>query len=135
MILRFVDTKGYSLIEIILVILILGIAIPPIIHLFSYNLENSVQSEAYTRATYFAEEKMEEILADKRASYAGKGYNYILAPGRYPDDVPETGFTRTITIDTLNKVLNGVHYAEITVTVSQSSIQDVVLTTWVTNYE
>jgi len=46
---------GFSFIEVIMVILILAIAIPPIIHLFSYNLTNSVDSEIYTKAVCLAE--------------------------------------------------------------------------------
>ena len=131
----FKQAAGFSLVEIILVIVILAIAVPPIIHLFTYNLANSVNSEMYTKGVYFAEERMEEILADKKATAAGRGFNYILVSGRYPDDSPETGFTRHVTIDTTGKVYSAIHYAEINVTVSQPNINDVVLTTWVTNYE
>lgn len=132
---KLIDTEGYSLIEIILVILILAIAIPPVIHLFSYNLENSVDSEIYTKATYFAEERMEEVLADKRASSSGKGYDYILGVGRYPDDLPETGYSRAVSVDTTGKIINGVSYAEVIITVNHSNINSVVLTTWVTDYD
>ncbi len=131
----FRQVKGFSLIEIILVIVILAIAIPPIIHLFTYNLANSVDSEVYTKAVYFAEERMETVLADKKAVDAGRGFNYILASGRYPDDSPETGYSRHVAIDTTGKVYSGTHYAEIVVTVNHPNITDVVLTTWVTNYE
>ena len=129
------EAGGYSLIEIILVILILAIAIPPIIHLFSYTLENSVDSEIYTKAALFAEERIEEDIADKRASSSGKGYNYIFGVGRYPNDTPETGYDRSVSIDTVGMVYNGVRYAEITVTIDHANIEDVVLTTWVTDYD
>jgi prepilin-type N-terminal cleavage/methylation domain-containing protein len=125
------DSKGYSLIEIIMVVLILGIAIPPIVNIFSQNLTNNVNSEIYTKANYFAEKKIEQILADKRSN----SYSYIVAQGRYQNDTPETGFTRTIGIDDTNKIINGIPYAEIIVTVSHSNINNVVLTSWVTNYD
>ena len=59
--------------------------------LFSHNLTRSVDSEFYTKATLYAEDKMEEILADKRAGVAGRGFDYILQNGRYASDAPETG--------------------------------------------
>jgi prepilin-type N-terminal cleavage/methylation domain-containing protein len=127
------STNGYSLVEIILVILIIGIAIPPIIHLFTYNLSKSVNSEFYTKAAYFAEEKMETILADKRSS-STRGYEYIVVSGRYQIDNPVTGFARSVSIDT-SSVYSGVRYAKIMVTIAHSNIEDVVLTTWVTDHE
>lgn len=129
------NQQGYSLVEIVLVIIILGITIPPLLNLFSYNLTNSSESEYSTRALYFAEERMEEILGDKRASDAGKGFGYILAPGRYPDDEPATGFTRHVTIDTAGKRVNGIPYAEVRVVVRHAEIDSIVLTGWVTDYD
>lgn len=129
----FIKTEGYSLIEIILVILIIGIAIPPVIHLFTYNLTSSVNSEIYTKACQFAEEKMEEILADKRADDAGRGYDYIVYPNRYSSDNPETGYSRSVSISQTTTA--GVQHAEIVVTVSHDLIENVVLTTWVSDYE
>ena len=125
------DSKGYSLIEIIMVVIILAIAIPPIINIFSQNLTHNVNSEIYTKANYFAEKKLEEILADKRSN----SYSYIVAENRYQNDTPGTGFTRTISIDENNKIINGIPYAEIIITVSHSNINNVVLTSWVTNYD
>ena len=125
------NSNGYSLIEIIMVVIILAIAIPPIINIFSQNLTNNVNSEIYTKAVYHAEEKLEKILSDKRAN----SYNYIVAEDRYQNDAPESGFTRTVSINDNNNIINGIPYAEIIVTVSHSNINDVVLTSWVTNYE
>lgn len=123
--------QGYSLIEIILVVLILGIALPPIITIFSQNLSNNVKSEWYTKATLLAEERMEQILSDKRAH----SYEYIVSPDRYPEDTPESGFTRTVSIDESGHIIDGIPYAEIQVTISHPSINDVTITAWVTNYE
>ena len=132
MIKKIVRSEGFSLIEVILVVLIIAIAIPPIIHLFSYNLTNSMDSEIYTKACYLAEEKMEDIFADKRAT--GRGYDYLVSAERYPEDKPETGFTRTVTIDA-SKTYNSISFAEIVVTVKHHSIDDVVLFSWMSDYE
>jgi Tfp pilus assembly protein PilV len=127
-----VQTEGYSLIEVILVVLIIAIAIPPILQLFSDNLTNSMDSEIYTKACYLAEEKMEEIFADKRAS--GRGYDYIVEVGQYLSVTPVTGFTCSVSIDE-TKSYAGIDFAEIVVTVSHQSIEDVILYSWVTDYD
>lgn len=124
---------GYTLIEVILVVLILGIAIPPIFYLLTYNSTSSVDSEIYTRATLFAQEKMEEILADKRGGFAGRGYDYITTPARYSADAPASGYTRTVSI--VENTSAGIEHAEITVRVSHDMIEDVVLVAWVTDYD
>jgi prepilin-type N-terminal cleavage/methylation domain-containing protein len=124
-------SDGYSLIEIILVILILAIAIPPIVNIFTQNLNKNVNSEIYTKASLFAEEKLEEILSDKRVH----SYSFITSNDRYQDDSPATGFTRSVSINDNNKIIDGIPYAEVIVTVSHSNIRDVVLTTWMTNYD
>jgi type II secretory pathway pseudopilin PulG len=123
--------EGYSLIEMILVILILALAIPPIVNIFSQNLNKNVNSEIYTKATLHAEEKLEEILSDKK----NHSYSFIITQDRYPADVPETGFSRSVSISDANKIVNGIPYAEVIVTVSHNNISDVILTTWVTNYD
>jgi hypothetical protein len=86
------------------------------------------------KATSFASDKMDQIIADKRATSDGKGFNYILQSGLYPDDVPEAGFSRQVSIDTTNEVIKGVRCAEIRVTVSYPRMKDVVLVTVVSDY-
>ena len=124
-------SDGYSLIEMILVILILAIAIPPIVNIFSQNLNKNVNSEIYTKASLFAEEKLEQILSDKRVN----SYSFVTANDRYQDDSPATGFSRSVSIIDASKIINGIPYAEVVVTVSHINITDVVLTTWMTNYD
>ena len=126
-----IKSDGYSLIEMILVILILAIAIPPIVNIFSQNLSKNVNSEIYTKATLHAEKKMEEILSDKRVY----SYAYVTTNDRYQDESPETGFLCCVSIIDANKIINGIPYAEVVVTVSHASINDVVLKTWITNYD
>ncbi len=127
--------KGFSVIEVILVVLIIAVAVPPILSMFSQNLTSSVEAEFYTKAAYYCEEKLEQILADKRASKSGKGYDYILQANRYPDDNPETVYTRTVTIDTAGHVYESIRYAEVKVSVSHPQITTVVIGSWVTDYE
>lgn len=116
-------------------IVVIAIAIPPILTLFSQNITDSHESEVYTKATLHAVARIEEILGDKRAGSAGYGWDYILQPGQYPDDTPEDGYTRSVLIDTTGNSFQGVTYASIVVTVSHANISNVVLTTQATNYE
>ena len=127
--------QGFTLIEVILVIVIIGISVPPVLTLFTQNLTDSSKSEAYTKASLYALERMEEILGDKRAVDDGYGWNYINQSGQYPNDTPETGYTRSVSIDTTGNSYGGVIYALIQVTVSHADINNVVLTSWATNYE
>lgn len=129
------DNRGFTLLEVILVIVIIGIAVPPVLTLFTQNLTDSSESEAYTKATLYAVERMEEVLGDKRAVDDGYGWSYILVTNQYPNDTPETGFTRSVSIDTTGNSSGGVTYALIQVTVSHADINNVVLTSWATNYE
>ena len=127
------NQRGYSLIEIIMVIIILAVAIPPLLSLFSESIVNSVDSEYMTEATLYAQQKMEEIIADKKAESASRGYDWVVTPGRYGNDNPAEGFTRSVSItDGLD--YNGIPYAKVEVTVSHENMVDVVLTTWLTDY-
>ncbi len=79
------NNKGFTLVEVILVIVVIGITIPPILSLFTQNLVDSNESEVYTKATLYAQERMDEILGDKRAVSAGYGWDYINQSGQYPN--------------------------------------------------
>ena len=127
--------QGFTLLEVILVIVIIGISVPPVLTLFTQNLTDSSESEAYSKASLHAMERMEEILGDKRAVDDGYGWSYILVTNQYPNDTPETGYTRSVSIDTTGYFYSGVTYALIQVTVSHADINNVVLTSWATNYE
>ena len=126
---------GFTLLEIILVIVVIGIAIPPVLSLFTQNLTDSIESEVYTKANLHAMERMDEILGDKRAVDDGYGWSYILQSGQYPNDTPESGYTRSVSIDTTGNSFGGVTYALIQVIVSHANINNVVLTSWATDYE
>jgi hypothetical protein len=93
-----------------------------------------IKNDPLYKAASFASNKMDQIIADKRLASYGKGFNYILQPGLYPDDVPEAGFSRHVSIDTTGKLIQGVRCAEIRVTVSYPRMRDVVLTTVVADY-
>lgn len=126
------NNRGYTLIEVILIVVVLGIAIPSMMQLISSVLVDSHQSEIVSQATIYAQEKLETILADK--ANPDRGYAWIITPGNYPDDVPASGFTRSVSVETTGMSQNGIPYALVRVTVSHATIPDLTITTWLTDY-
>jgi type II secretory pathway pseudopilin PulG len=121
--------KGISLIEVILVTVILAITIPTVARVLSSAVVNGAQNDKLTLAAVYAQERLEEIIADAKSPV--RGYNWM-TPANYPKDVPATGFLRTVTVDT-TKRYNGIAYAEVQVTVTASGMSPVRLTTFLTN--
>lgn len=122
--------EGFTLVEVVVIVVVLAIAIPALIQLSSFVLENQDESAVISRASLLTQEKMENILADKRD--VSKGYDWITAPGSYPIETLGNGYTRRVTITTNTR--NGVDYALVKVTVEHADIPDVELTTWLTDY-
>lgn len=100
------NQAGYSLIEIIVTIVFVGIAFPSLIAFFANIMTDSVESGAYTEAIVLTQSKMEEITADKLSE--DRGYDYIRTTGQYPSETIGQ-FTRTTTVtDTLISGVAGV---------------------------
>ena len=55
------DNKGLSLIEVVMVIVVLGIAIPPLLTMWANVAWRSTRSESLADALFYAQELMEEI--------------------------------------------------------------------------
>lgn len=62
--LSFTSEKGFTLLEVLIAVAILGIAISVVLQLFSANMRALSASEDYVTATAKAEAKMREILDD-----------------------------------------------------------------------
>jgi len=122
----FKKQDGFSLVEIIVVIVVLGIAVFPLSRLLRINLVSSTKAERIARAAFLAQEKMEEIIGDY--NYSGRGYAYVTDVYNYPDE-DVGGFTRSVDVDTTGN-LNGITCAEITVTVNSVETGDVTLKVW-----
>ena len=128
---KIAKSDGFTLIEVVLIIAILAIAIPSLVDLLSTTLIKSNKLAILSQAISYAQEKMEQIIADKKS--LAKGYNWVIAPGRYQPDSPASGFSRSVTI-TSGNLHNGVIYAFVEVVVSHNDIPEVKLTTWLTEY-
>ena len=125
----FPDTHGqggYSLVELIMVIVFIGVAFVATIGMMTGSMQKSAQSETLTQAIFQKKKKMEAIRSDKNSL----GYQYLIDEN-YPveqeiDGYP--GYTRTVTI------LDFGSYKEIKVTVTHPGFKPVTLITQMTNY-
>jgi prepilin-type N-terminal cleavage/methylation domain-containing protein len=126
-----INNRGFTLIELVMVIVIGCVAMFPLLSMFANATANSVQPELATKAVFLAQERIETVLADYR--YVGRGYNYIIA-ANYPAEasIPGfPGFSAAVSVSA-EGLYDGVTYREVTVTVSNPAIPAVSLTTWVT---
>ncbi len=121
--------QGFSLIEVVIIILIIGIAMVPLSRVTVANLKRGGDQSLITQSMFYAEERMEEIIADCAADDAGRGYAWTVSNWDGNSDSPATGFTRTVDISA-ESTADSVDYVELTVTVSYSGIENVTLGTW-----
>lgn len=115
--------KGFSLIEAVLALAIIGAGIAGVLTLYQQTVARSNESELTLKATYLAQTRLEQIVHDKKY----KGYAFIIA-GNYPalEDLTAQGYpgyTRTTTIQEvsasdLTTPQTGTGYKRITVGVS-----------------
>src|SRR5262249_51889229 len=125
--------RGFTLIEVVLAIVIAGIAILPLSMLFANASIRSADARNVTVASQLAQAKMEEIAADKRSFARGFAF---LEPGRYPPETRATafpGYRRSVTIAP-DSTFDGVTFRTVSVTVACPNIPPVTLTTWFTSY-
>ena len=124
---------GFTLIEIVLIIVIAAIAILPLSMLFANTSIRSGDARNATIAAQLAQAKMEELTADKNSPARGFGY---LVAGNYPAETPVTaltGYNRSVSFAP-DSTYDGVTFRTVTVTVTCTNIPNVTMTTWFTNY-
>ena len=138
------NSKGFTLIEVILVIVIMAIVIPSLITVLSVITKGQVNTLGTTTSAVLAQERLEEIIADKRSP--NRGFAYI-DNVNYPDENPVGGFAqynRSVDIVCVNSsdlntpVACPTDYKRVEVTVQASgvgpSVPDAVLVTVLTDY-
>lgn len=76
--------NGHTLIELVFVIVLIGIAFPGLLAFFTNSVVDSVKNEIINKAIVLARVKMEEIAADKQN--ADRGIMYIKTSNRYPTE-------------------------------------------------
>lgn len=138
------NDKGFSLIELVLVVVIVGIAAAGMMTLFGSGTGRSADPLLQNQALQLAQERVETVLAD-RANPA-RGFPYIV-PANYPAESPVAGFpgfSRTVTVACVTAAdLNtptglpppcASGYARVTVAVAQAVLGSLAVDTLVTNY-
>ncbi len=126
------DERGGTILEIVITILLLAIAVPGLIQLFSRSIIDTSTADVQARAVFLSQQKLEEIFADKWSP--SRGYTWVVTAGRYPAENVAGGFVRTVTIDTTGKNFMGVSYALVRVSVTHNLCGTEKVTTWFARY-
>lgn len=121
------NESGMTLIDIIVLMVILAIAVVPLSRLSVTNLKSSANSAMMNRAMFYAQEVMEQVIADYEAT--DRGYGWVVSNWGGSIAYPPSGLSGSVSISSPS-VRNGVQYAVIQVTVSCSGIPNVNLSSW-----
>ena len=128
------DQRGMTLIEVIILVVVLAIGLPVLALLLTEGARHGLRAERITQATLLAQEKMDQIIAEKRT----RGYAYVdsvLRIAGYYDDSLDVATVRYRRATTWQDTTDGTEdYKEVTVTVSADQIPDVVMETWLAAY-
>lgn len=125
--------QGFTLPEVVLILVIAAVAVLPLAMLFANSSIRSGEAHSATVMAELAQAKMEEIAADKNSP--SRGFSYLVS-GNYPAESPVTafpGYSRSVAF-AADSVYDGVTFRTVSVTVSFASVPPVTLTTWFTNY-
>lgn len=125
--------RGFTLIEVVLVLVIAAVSLLPLSMLFATTSIRSGDAHNATVAAQLAEAKMEEITADKNSPT--RGFSYLVA-ANYPAETPVQafpGYSRSVSIAP-DSLYDGVTFRTVSVTVTSPNIPPVTLTTWFTRY-
>lgn len=123
--------RATTIVEIVMAVVILAVAVPPLISAFTQSATNTIQPCNAAVASFLATERMEEIIA--RRYRATDGYAAVTT-ANFPDESPVTGFprfSRSVTVAYVNSSLatvgSDVGYKKVRVTVSWNSGSDMVV--------
>jgi Tfp pilus assembly protein PilE len=125
------NERGSTLIELILMIVIGVVAMFPLLAMYSNATTMSVEPELVSQAGFLAQEMMERVVADYHEF--NRGYEYIV-DANYPTENNQPGFpgfSIAVSVDT-DSTYSSVQFKTVTVTASHSGIDDITLTSWVT---
>ena len=131
-----IDSNGYSLVEMVIVIIFATVAIPAVVGMYTTVLTNSHNAEIMSVANLLAAEQIEIIFADKAGTGPGYGYSAINSQ-KYTDVTPTSpfnGYSRTVSVQTVNAG-QAYEYKLITVTVGHPLIPDIVHNSFVMDHE
>lgn len=127
------NDAGFTLVEVVLIIVIAAVAVLPLGMLFANTSIRSSDARNAMVAAQLAQAKMEELTADKNSP--SRGFAYLIA-GNYPAESPVTafpGYSRSVAFAP-DSSYDGVTFRTVTVTVTCGNIPPVAMTTWFTSY-
>jgi prepilin-type N-terminal cleavage/methylation domain-containing protein len=134
------SNHGFTLIETIIAVVVLGIAIPSMLWSIQSAHQQRVDPMLTSKARWLAQEKIEDVIADRHS--AARGYAWVLT-SNYATENPvsaSSGFTRSVTVaeSSADLVTAGAGYKTITVTVgwtdSRHAARSLSIATVVTDY-
>lgn len=132
--------RGFTLLEGVAAMVILGIAIPPMLWAVRQAHIHRVSAIKPSRARWLVTEKMEDIIADRHSTTRGYAY---LAAANYPNEASIAGFpgyTRSVTFNETKAdlVTAGLGYKKTTVTVAWTdttgTARNIAISTIITDY-
>lgn len=95
----FHQREGFTFIEVLLALLVVGMISTSLLELFSLNLKREGETETRTVALNLAQEKLEEMIKERR----DRGFSYLVEEN-YPteEEIPSFPFfSRSVSIDSL----------------------------------
>lgn len=145
--------QGFTLIETVIVVVVIGLAFGILIP-FALSLRNSPSSPLTDLGATLAQEKIEQMIADRRDTSIPRGFVYATTPANYPAEAPAAvgfnGYTRSVAITCVTSAnLNAAgsapspscaasagqtDYARVTVTVSHATFGSLTAVTLLVNY-
>ena len=113
--------EGFTLIELVVMIILLGVAIPSIFALYSQLSVTATKSKVMDQMMAYGETKMEEIIATKE-----KNWNWYQTANQFAENVAlPNDYNRTVSVQAINNWGNvGVDAWEISVTVTHPLINN-----------
>ena len=133
-------TKGFTVTEAIIAIVILSVAMPPMLWAIRQQHHDRISPILASRARWLASERLEDIIADRHSTT--RGYSYLTA-AHYPNEasiVGFPGFTRSVAFSekAANLTSAGTGYMRTTVTVGWTDpggiAQSLSIATIITDY-
>lgn len=92
------DDRGFSLLELIITIIVVSIGVLGLIAALSFTTGRSINAEMMTTATVLAQERMEQLIAEKRANGYSAPSLDIGTTTDPPLAAPYADYTRTVEI-------------------------------------
>jgi prepilin-type N-terminal cleavage/methylation domain-containing protein len=124
------NERGYTLLELVFVIVLVGISFPGLLSFFANSMDDSFKNKVVTAAMVLAHSKMEQITSDKY-NPAG-GIAFLKSPGRYPTEKINQ-FVRSVTVRDIT--LTTVPGVEVIITIHHPQMtNDYTLTHFFTNH-